>query len=309
MSQCREFANLKLRIFAILQGYVIVSPKLFLNILMSVTFFDFLILLIEFQRSFVDLRDSKTVWLFFFHDSVLNWHWVTFVARDSVSVCLHWLFVGILGARFASRPMLPWNLVKPRCILCFKAGRVSDDCYFSRCMILQVFIKDSGEDVKLLIYWIGWENLFPICIIELADIVVFFVTLIFIPNFLFHCNHIAQNRKMSQVIGRQEGVCNILRIDQFVGDCVVQQRKSCSWNPCKLLCVGWMQIVWCENWVDVPLLRGRQIVGIEFPLTVMFLHSVMYIDCHFQRFQKGLRVSLWRIVNKFNYVIFSIFVS
>ena len=84
----------------------------------------------------------------------------------------------------------PATLAKPRFLLCFKVGRVCDECFFSWCIFLQDFKKVSEECIKLLIYWIGWENLIPNCShhvkLELIKIVVFLscVTLILIHCFI-----------------------------------------------------------------------------------------------------------------------------
>ena len=182
----------------------------------------------------------------------------------------------------------PATIVKPTIILCFKVGRVSVESYFSWCIFLQAFTKDSWEDIEILNSWIRWESLIQICfyqvMIDLTDILVFFVMCNLTANFLFHwyCNHIAQKLNMSQVIRSQESVCYVLSVHQFVDDNVVQQRRSRSQNPCGLLCVGWMQIVWCESWIHVHFVRGRQIVDIEIPF-----------DCDFRIFCYLLSIAIF----------------
>ena len=219
---------------------------------------------------------------------------MTFVARASVSAFLYRDFFGILMFFFFIVQSCTATFVKPRLILCFKAGRVTDECYFSWCMFLQDFTRDSGEDFKLQIFWILWKSLIPIfsyqIMFELTEIVVFFVMCNFNPNFLCHCNNIIQNRNMSQVIGSQEGVCNVLRNDQFVGYNLVQQRRSSSWYPCRLLFFGWMQLVWCENWVHVHFAPWERNSWYWNPHDCdVFIFRYASVDCDIQRFQEAVR--------------------
>ena len=197
----------------------------------------------------------------------------------------------------------PASFIKPRFILCFKVGRLSDECCFSWCIFVQDFTKDSGGDIMFLIYWIGWEILIPICssqvMTELTDIVVLSGMCDFKPKFLFHCNHIFLKNIMSQVIRRQEGVRNVLRIDQLTSDNVVKQQRNPVQNPCRLLCVGLMQIVSCENWVSVHLLRGRQIVDIGIPHDCdVLIFRYASVICDVQRFHEIFVCFFWRIVKE-----------